>query len=141
MWGENHMSLIDEIRNDVTGAAVLADWLGDGLNPVDQKVADARAAVCLTGNGGGECPHLKSPNWWDNQKGNIAFAIKEQLEAKSKMKLATELDATPRMCSICGCCMPLKAWVPIKHVAAHTSEDLVKKFVPWCWQRIEIENL
>lgn len=135
------MSLLDEIRSDLNGAAVLKDWLGDGLNPVDQKVADARAARCLRGNDGKECVFLVAPRWHETAKGAVAFAIKEQLEAKSKLKLESELDATEPMCKRCGCCMALKIWTPIQHIAAHTPDDLLKSYPGFCWQRIEIENL
>lgn len=132
------MSVTNEI---LTGVATIKDWLGDGGAPVTQAQADQRAETCLRGNDGKECPHLTHPRWWEKTKGGIAFAIKEQLEAKSDMKLVTELDQVPRLCNVCGCCMPLKAWVPIEHIAAHTPEDLVKKFPPYCRIRQEIENL
>jgi hypothetical protein len=135
------MKALDEIKNTATGAAVLADWLGDGLHPVTQEQADRRAVSCLSGNDGAECPHLSHPNWWDSAKGSVAFAIKEQLEAKAGLKLETKLDEHPRMCSRCGCCMPVKAWTPIKHIASHMTDDAVKSHPPFCWIRQEIENL
>lgn len=125
----------------LTGVAVLADWLGDGLSPVSQAQADQRAETCLIGNGGKECPHLRAPKWWEeHSKEPVAQAIKRQLEAKSEMKLSTALDAHPRLCDICGCCMPVKVWVPAKHIAEHTPDELLKEFPGYCFQRIEIEN-
>jgi hypothetical protein len=142
MWGATDMKALNEIKQTAVGAAVLADWLGDGLHLVAQEKADRRALSCLTGNDGAGCPHLSHPGWWDSAKGSVASAIKKQLEAKAGLKLETDLDRNvPRMCSVCGCCAPLKAWAPIKHIAAHTPEDLVKKFPPHCWIRQEIENL
>ncbi len=135
------MSLSNEIKNDAAGYQILQDWFGDGLRPVTQEQADKRAVACMQGNNGGECPHLTWPKWWETAKGAIASAIKEQLEAKSKMKLETAIDKAPRMCSGCGCCMSLKVWAPISHIAAHTSPQTISKFPPFCWQRIEIENL
>lgn len=134
------MSLLNELKNDVTGAAVLADWLGNGSAPVCQDTADRRAAICLRGNDGNECPHLTSPEWYEKAKGAVAFAIKQQLEAKSKIDLKTEMDSHKKMCRQCGCCMELKVWAPIEYIAAHTADDLLKKFPGFCWQRIEIEN-
>ncbi len=133
------MSVFNEIK---TGASVLRDWFGDGLNPVGSAVANTRALVCLKGNDGLECPHLKAPNWWDEQiKNPAADAIKKQLEAKSHLKLETALDQHPRMCGVCGCCASLKVWTPLKHIAAHTSEETTKKFPAFCWIRQEIESL
>jgi hypothetical protein len=135
------MSFLDELKHDANGLAVLADWLGDGLTPVPQALADERANACLRGNDGKECPNLCAPNWWDSTKDAIADAIKQHVEKKAQLKLETELDLVPRMCRACGCCMPTKVWVPLKHIAAHTPEDVVKKFTPYCKIRQEIENL
>lgn len=135
------MSLLNEIKNDAAGYAVLHDWFGDGATPVSQDTANTRAMACLHGDSGNECPYLTYPNWWDKKKGAIADAIKEQLEKKSQLKLETYLDKNSRMCSVCGCCASLKVWTPTKHIAAHTSEELTKKFPGWCWVRQEIENL
>lgn len=135
------MKALDELKQTAVGAAVLSDWLGDGLHPVAQEQADRRALSCLTGNDGRECPHLAHPGWLDTAKGAVAFAIKEQLAAKAGLKLSTALDATPRLCNVCGCYTPLKAWTPIKHIADNTEESMVKKFPPHCWVRQEIENL
>ena len=135
------MNLVDELKNDARGLAILADWLGDGLTPVSQELADKRASVCLTGNDGKECPHLTHPRWWESAKDVVADTIKEQMVAKSGMHLETKLDAVPRMCNVCGCCTALKVWTPTKHIAAHTSDELAKKFTPYCWVRHEVENL
>lgn len=137
------MNPIHELKNTVAGAAVLRDWFGDGLHPVSQDQANTRAMACLHGKSGVECPHLKAPNWWNaaaQAKDHIADAIKAQLAAKGSLKLETALDKHPRMCGVCGCCASLKVWTPIKHIAAHTSEELTKKYPAYCWIRQEIEN-
>lgn len=135
------MNVINEISNDARGAQILKGWLGNGATPVCSEKALVRSASCLKGNDGKECPHLKSPRWWETAKDSIADAIKEQLEAKSKMKLNSPMDEHPRLCGVCGCCMSLKVWVPIQYIAAHTPDNKVKEFPAWCWLRQEIENL
>lgn len=135
------MSIINEISNTTRGAAILKGWLGNGANPVPQEKADLRSLSCLQGNNGAECPHLKAPRWWETAKDSIATAIKEQLEEKSKMKLASPMDVHPRLCGVCGCCMPLKVFVPIEYIATHTPDDKWKQYPAYCWQRIEAENL
>lgn len=125
-----------------TAMAILKDWLGNGLSPVPQEVADRRAATCLAGNNGKECPFLVAPRWWQEHSTEpIAMAIKDQLEKKSEMKLDTSLDRVPSMCKKCGCAMPLKVWVPIQHIATHTPENKISEYPAYCWQRIEAENL
>lgn len=135
------MSLLNEISNDVAGYQVLLDWLGDGGHPVSQDTANTRAMACLHGDNGNECPYLTYPDWWEKQKGRVASAIKDQLEAKGKLKLETALDKNSRMCSVCGCCASLKVWTPIQFIKSHTSDEVAAKFPPHCWIRQEIENL
>jgi hypothetical protein len=135
------MNPVEEIANNATGLRVIHDWLGDGLQPVSQETANRRSFSCLEGNDGKECPHLHAPRWWETYKTPIADAIKRQLEKKADMKLTSRMDEHPRNCGVCGCCMPLKVWVPTKHIAAHTSDETVKKFPAYCFQRIELENL
>ncbi len=136
------MSMLNEIQQSVTGAAVLRDWFGDGLHPVSQDQANTRSMACLHGNNGLECPNLAGANWLEQQiKNPIADAIKKQLETKNALKLETPMDKHPRLCRPCGCYMALKVWTPIEFIKAHTSEETVAKLPGWCWQRIEIENL
>lgn len=133
---------LNELQQNAAGVAVLKDWLGSGLAPVSQETADRRALACSEGNGGLECPHLRESRWWEKQvKNPVAETIKKWMEAKASMKLITKMDEHPRLCGVCGCCMPTKVWTPIEHIAAHTSETTLSKLPAWCWQRIEIESL
>lgn len=132
------MNLLNEAKKDVAGLATIKDWLGEGAH-VPTEQASGRAAVCLKGNQGSECPHHHSPKWWEIFKNPIADAIKRQIELKARMKLSTPHDENLAMCSACGCCMSVKIWVPIKHVKAHTTPEMMEKFPPYCWQKREIE--
>jgi hypothetical protein len=127
------MSIIDEIRRDAKGAAILKDWLGEGV-PVGQDIANGRTRICLEGNDGLTCPFHKAERWWDVVKHYIADAIKAQIALKNRMSLATPHDADLKMCSACGCAMPVKVWVPLKHVVEHTPKEVFDKMPPYCWQ-------
>lgn len=117
----------------------MRDWLGEGV-PVPQEYANGRAVACLIGDNGNPCPHNRSPKWWEKLfKDPIAAAIREQLEVKNRMKLATPHDEQIHMCSICGCCLSLKVWTPIEFIKAHTSPREREQFPTWCWQKIEME--
>ena len=128
------MNVLREIRNDVNGSKVLLDWIGEGV-PASQEHANSRACVCLHGNEGVECPYHKAARWWERFfKDPIATAIRKQIELKSRMKLETPYDKDLKMCSVCGCCISTKVWVPTEHIKAHTPTAVMKKFPPWCWQ-------
>lgn len=135
------MNPIDEIKREATGVAILRDWWGDGLHHVRQEIADHRAKTCVAGDNGNVCSHNRAPEWWEHHKSAIADAIKSQLEVKARLKLSTPFDASLAMCDKCGCCMKVKVWTPIEHIAAHASLHQVAKLPSFCWQRIEIENL
>lgn len=132
------MSVWDEIKNDVAGAALLADWLGSGLQPVTQIRADQRAYACTSGNKGEPCPKNKEPNWWDRVKSTIATAIKGQIEVKNRLELHAANEANLHMCAVCGCCLQLKVWTPIEHIQRVTPPSKLKDAPSWCWMWHEL---
>lgn len=135
------MNLLNEIRNDIEGAKLLSDWIGEGV-PVRQEHATGRALVCIQGNGGLPCEHFTAPYWWERAfKNPIADIIRMELEIKNTCQLSTPADDWERMCRICGCCVSLKVWAPIDHIKAHTTPEMKSKFPPFCWQKREIEML
>ena len=63
------MNILDEIKNDLAGAKILKDWLGDGRRHVSQAQADHRSKACLRGNGGEvSVPITPRPNGWTPPK-------------------------------------------------------------------------
>ena len=103
--------------------------------------ASHRTLACLQGNGGLECSHHKEARWWEKYKNAIADAIKGQLEIKRRLKMSTPFDDRLKMCRLCGCCMELKVWCDIKHIADHTTEQKLAEYPRWCWQAKEIKEL
>lgn len=126
--------MLDEIKCDLTGAQLLADWLGDGGQPVTEVLAAFRAERCLT------CQFNVSPNWWEKAKQYVAAVIKRELELKHKLDLSLPEDSKLHMCSVCKCCTRLKVWVPITHIHDHTPKEMMKQFPPWCWLRKELTS-
>lgn len=130
---DKDMDFVREIKHDAAGAAMMTDWLGDGGIPVPQSKADERASACLV------CPKNVDPTWWERMtKDPIADVIRHQLEIKNSMEMRVEGEAFMGMCQPCGCCTRLKVWVPIKHVKAHTAQDVLESFPAFCWQLNEI---
>ncbi len=134
------MNILEELRNDAAGLKTLKDWIGDGLHPVHQDIADHRSMACVSGNNGEPCPHNKSPKWWERSKDKIAAEIKRQIEVREQLKLSTPFDDSLHMCSACGCCLILKIFTPMKHIKAHTPEGRFESVPSYCWQRIEAEK-
>lgn len=132
-------AVLAEIQNTAKGAVVLADWLGPGGVPVEQRKADDRAIHCVFGNEGKPCPNNKSPNWWDKVKGSIAAAIRDMLEVKNHAKMEAAYEKDLNMCSACGCCLKLKVWVPIDHVKRVVPKEELTNLPTYCWMRQEIQ--
>lgn len=132
------MSILSEIRNDMTGAAILADWLGNG-EPVHPLVAEARAQRCTRANGGTLCPHNVQPKWWERAKEKAAEWIRAELEAKHNLSLTVPQEEDLGMCDLCGCCTRLKIWTPLPHITAHVHKDQLAQAPSYCWMRVEIE--
>lgn len=134
------MKLVEETQNDLSGIALLRDWLGDG-GAVHPMLAEFRAQTCTIGNGGNACPHNKEANWWErNIKMPVARVIKEELELKSGMNLSAKGEDAVHMCAACGCCLKLKIWTPIQHIRNHLSAKQLVKTPSYCWMRREIER-
>ncbi len=131
-------SLLERIRQDINGGKILTEWLGSNSDPVHPKVAEHRANTCVTANEGGKCPFNVQPNWWDRIKGVAADWIRSAMELKRHLNLATAQDEHLGMCQRCGCCLPLKVWVPAHHLKAHINHTSLESTPHYCWMRKEL---
>lgn len=126
--------MIEELHRTAAAAPIIADWLGEGGKPVEQNLAEMRAFICEL------CPENAAPGWWDRFKTAIALAIRAALEVKHSMKLELSNEDKLHMCRVCGCCLRLKCWVPLEHLADHTSPEQLTKFPHSCWIPFEIKR-
>lgn len=119
----------DELRNDVRGLRVLAEWLGSGGYPVSRSQANCRALICLN------CPHNQKEKWWEKAKEAIARAIREHMLVKDKLKLRVDIEDEIGMCEMCGCCLRLLVWTPLEHLKKHHAD--IEDYPDFCWKRNE----
>lgn len=132
------MKITEELKNDMTGVALLADWLGDTGEPVHEMVANFRAERCMSGNNGKPCEQNVAPNWWDKAKSTIAAWIRGELELKNGMNLKVPGEENLNMCRCCGCCLKLKVWTPTAYLRKHIDIKSLDKAPRWCWMRKEL---
>jgi hypothetical protein len=117
------------------GVGLMIDWLGDGLKPVDQQLAEDRAKVCV------RCPHnLPASAIQGAITGAVASGVHKLMEEKAEMKLRTSDDDKLHTCEICGCVMSLKIWAPADHIKKHTPDDVLNRLPAFCWVRREIST-
>lgn len=120
-------SVAARVRNVTAGVGVLLDWLGSGAKPVEQTLADSRAAICAT------CPNNDGGNFLAYFTKPIAEKIRTQLEIRGDLQLRTSYDEKLTVCSACDCPLKLKVFAPIDHILSHTSDEVKLKLAPQCW--------
>ena len=103
------------------------DWLGEGGEPVSKGQSTERAFTCSI------CPQNRHPKWWEQSKQAIASVMRKHLEYKNHISISTDHDDDLHMCKVCGCCLPLKVHVPLKHILAHTNSETLAQFPENCW--------
>lgn len=115
------------IENAAQGIGAIKDWLGDGLRPVPQELANKRASICAP------CPLNIDGNFWQRMEGVAAQAVKVLVQTKNKMKLSTPHDEQLKSCGACDCWNATKVWVPLPHILAHTKPETMAKLDEACW--------
>lgn len=122
------------VHKAVAGVGLLVSWLGDGLKPVEQGVANIRAETCL------KCPLNQKPNLLQSAYGSVANGLHLLMEAKAEMKLSTPFDDRLETCAACDCRNSLKIWTPISHEKKFTSPEIFAALDPGCWVRKEWDS-
>jgi hypothetical protein len=123
------------LRKTAIGVKAMQEWLGLGLKPVEQTVAENRAIICVT------CKENDpDPNWIQKLDAAAAVLIKGLIEAKNKMSLTTAQDAKLFVCSACDCNLRLKVWTPPEVVQNNTTDEIRKKLPDFCWVKTEAKT-
>jgi hypothetical protein len=133
MWGK---VMVTDFKQMAGAVPILLDWLGEGMKAVPMSDAVTRARICLN------CTQNTAPNWWQKNLSNpIAKVISSQLEYQkgTTSRLPKEFEYDLNMCRICGCCVRLKVWTPIQHIADHTTPEQLEKYPAFCWIKKEQE--
>lgn len=109
------------------GVKILLNWLGEGARPVDTVLAEKRSKVCVA------CPQNQQGDFFQRIEAGVAAGIRKTVEIKNSMRLRTTVDDKLYTCQSCDCHLPLKIWVPIKHILDHDREEIRAKLHPSCW--------
>lgn len=110
--------VVERFSQDAAALSALTAWVGEGSEPVERRVAERRAEVCL------KCPHNKLSR--RKLEVGVAKAILAQEEVRKGLDLSLPREGSLHSCNRCGCYLKLKVWVPVKHLSA---DDMP----PTCW--------
>lgn len=109
------------VKRTAAGLALILDWVGEGLKPVDHDLAEKRALTCVN------CPHNADPNWFSKLTAEVADQVKKLLEVKNDLKITTSVDDRLNFCDICLCTLSLKCHSPIDLILKKTEESVLKQ--------------
>ena len=126
--GEVAGHVVGEAKKVVAGVGLISSWLGSGLTPVAQDVANKRASICAG------CQFNQEPNALQKLEGAAGQALHLILQAKNDMKLTTPDDGKINTCTICNCALRAKVWTPIEHVWSNLKPEVAASLDPACWQ-------
>jgi len=115
----------------VNGETPLQEWLGEGGVPVASEWAEQRASVCV------DCPQNTRRHWSLFFTRPVAALFAKTVEERNRLKLSTRHDKDLGACKACGCVLELKVHVPMKHIEAHTKEEVWPKLWENCWMKKE----
>lgn len=125
-------SAADAVKKQVTGALVVGDYLLHGSKPIPLSQSQDRADVCTGRLSGNPCPrHVSSWNY------NLAAqaVIRSEMEKRDKAARKLVNEDALKVCSVCGCWLPLKVDVPFITIWKYTSDAMFDQFpqdTP-CW--------
>lgn len=126
--------LADTGLSILRGASTIADWLGDGLKPVAQEVAQNRADICSGRLNGKPCLN-NNPGFKPVE--TIAQIIRAWSEKKNYMTSEVMGEDNLHTCNVCLCHLPTKIFVPMKTILGQTSQAMLDKFASEaprnCW--------
>lgn len=109
----------------------LEEWFGSGRRPVENELAEKRAAICAS------CPansHDKS-SWSDWLTAPVAAMFQRYMGIKHSMNLATSKDPVLGKCLACRCELQLKVHAPLDHIRSNLDPIVVARLqqYPHCW--------
>jgi len=124
----------------LSGAVLLADWVGHGAQVVSESLANTRANICA------DCPkntHNDPGNrgFWETIQDRLttraAAQIRRIVQLKNEMKLKTVRESELGVCSACDCPLPLKVWTPAKYILNVIPDEVFNQLAPGCWVRAD----
>lgn len=122
------------IRRAAQGTSVWMDWLAHGGVPVEQPLAEARAATCV------DCPKNVKGEWYVEAPAELLKGAIEDWKKVTgrQFEFKTGQGDNLKSCDVCKCLSKVKVFVPLKHIAEHTKPEIMAEFPDNCWVKKEM---
>ena len=111
------------IAQVTSGTRTLSSWVVKGRPLVSQEEADRRAEICST------CQFNVSPS---GCTGCSMGTLREVINSLVGNKI-TKDDAKLQSCSICGCALKAKVWVPLDIIQRFLPKAMKEELPGHCW--------
>lgn len=123
------LDAVGDIKTAAHGTAVVLDWIQAGGDPVDQALAEKRAAVCVA------CPRNVEGAWYTVAPAQLLkSAIKGWQQLKgSDFAFETSQGDKLKSCDVCKCLMGLKVFCPLDHILTKTKPEIMAGLPSACW--------
>ncbi len=117
------------IQRAAQGSAVWIEWLRKGGIPVDQTLAEKRAATCVA------CSRNVDGEWYVQAPAQLLGAAIEQWKSftKQDFKFETAQGDALKSCGVCHCMSKIKVFIPLPNILEKTKPEILAEFPAHCW--------
>lgn len=119
-----------DIKRAAQGTAVIVDWFQSGGDPVDQELAERRAATCVA------CPKNVQGAWYTEAPAELLKSVIEAwqtIKGRKDFTFSTAQGDNLKSCAVCRCLMRVKVFTPLQHILDKTSPAIMSEFPGNCW--------
>lgn len=125
---------VQNLKRAAEGTAVILEWLGSGMNPVSQELAEKRAATCV------QCPKNVAGSWFTEAPAELikkAVETWKTITGKTEFEFKTEQGDKLKSCGVCLCLLPMKVFTPMEHILNKTKPEVMGELPSHCWIKQE----
>lgn len=112
----------------------LLNWYLKGGTLVDQNTANLRASICAGCHNNKPSSEVRRGCSTCNKMGNVVL---DSVRAKIVKQNKTSSEAKLLTCSLCGCDLKIKVWIP-NQILGDSNE--VNAWPTFCWRKKAAEN-
>lgn len=123
---------MNPLKSAISFYRLRAEWLGEGGEPVEPALTEARTQTCL------QCPQNQSNPILEKA---LRPVLAKLLCLQAQMQPVENAAPGLHICSACDCLLQAKVHVPLKHILTTTPLEKLQQEGPRCWILVECDLL